>query len=169
MILTGSFGRSAPTKVVAICCTGDLVSLPEEMKFRINIALTLIVGLALGLFAFKNLPPTWTAVADDRIVAGGRGIHSLDGGAFPTGQLSDRSAQAKQLVTHGLYSRIRNPIYVFGSTFIAGLILLLGRPVWLLVFAVIIPLQLWRAGKESQVLETEFGEAYRTYRVKTWF
>jgi len=88
---------------------------------------------------------------------------------FQLGNSLTVSAQAKQLVTHGLYSTIRNPIYVFGSTMIAGLILLMGRPVWLLVFVVIIPLQLWRAGKESQVLETEFGEAYRRYRASTWF
>ncbi len=48
--------------------------------------------------------------------------------------------QARQLVTHGLYSKIRNPIYVF-----SGLI------------------------KEAKVLEAKFGETYREYKAKTWF
>ena len=32
-------------------------------------------------------------------------------------------AKAQTLVTHGLYSRIRNPIYVFGALVIAGIFL----------------------------------------------
>ena len=45
--------------------------------------------------------------------------------------------QAHQLVTHGVYSKIRNPIYVFGLIAIAGLVLVLHRPVlWLLVVAI---------------------------------
>ena len=79
------------------------------------------------------------------------------------------TAQAKKLVTSGLYSKIRNPIYVFGSCTIVGLILTVGRPIWLLVFIAIIPLQVWRTGKESSVLESAFGDEYRTYRASTWF
>jgi protein-S-isoprenylcysteine O-methyltransferase Ste14 len=36
--------------------------------------------------------------------------------------------QATFLVTHGLYSRIRNPVYVFSTLLLAGLILYLNRP-----------------------------------------
>ena len=88
---------------------------------------------------------------------------------FQLGKSLTVTAQAKQLVTRGLYSRIRNPIYVFGSCVIAGLILVLGRPVWLLVFLVVIPLQIWRARKAASVLEANFGEEYRSYRARTWF
>jgi protein-S-isoprenylcysteine O-methyltransferase Ste14 len=52
---------------------------------------------------------------------------------------------------------------------IAGLILVLGRPIWLLLFLIVIPLQIWRARKESDVLEAAFGEEYRKYRASTWF
>jgi len=88
---------------------------------------------------------------------------------FQLGKSLTVTAQAKQLVTRGLYSKLRNPIYVFGSCVIAGLILLLGRPVWLLVFVGLIPLQIWRGRKEAQVLEAKFGEEYRKYRAATWF
>jgi protein-S-isoprenylcysteine O-methyltransferase Ste14 len=60
-------------------------------------------------------------------------------------------------------------VYVFGSLFIAGFILLMARPIWLLLFVVIIPLQIWRGRKEARVLEAKFGEAYRIYRAGTWF
>jgi protein-S-isoprenylcysteine O-methyltransferase Ste14 len=78
-------------------------------------------------------------------------------------------AEARQLVTRGLYSKIRNPIYVFGSMVMAGGILVFGKPVWLLIFLLLIPLQIWRTGKESAVLESAFGEEYRKYRAGTWF
>ena len=139
------------------------------MKATINVALTLIVGMALAIIALRSLPATWTPVQIVGLFLLVVGFVLWTLARFQLGNSLTVSAQAKQLVTRGLYSKIRNPIYVFGSILIAGLILLLDRPMWLLVFAVIIPLQLWRAGKESQVLETEFGEAYRTYRASTWF
>src|ERR1039458_8462654 len=71
--------------------------------------------------------------------------------------------QAHQLVTHGVYSKIRNPIYVFGLIAIAGLVLVLHRPVlWLLVVAIAI-MQALRAHREAEVLEAAFGDAYREY------
>jgi protein-S-isoprenylcysteine O-methyltransferase Ste14 len=77
--------------------------------------------------------------------------------------------EARQLVTRGLYSKIRNPIYVFGALLISGVVLLLHRPrLWLLVIAVVI-MQIVRAHQEARILETAFGESYREYRRKTWF
>ncbi len=77
--------------------------------------------------------------------------------------------EARKLVTHGIYSKIRNPIYVFGSLLIAGLVLVVHRPSLWLVFAFIVIMQTVRARRETQVLEGAFGEAYREYRRKTWF
>src|SRR5438552_14948201 len=42
------------------------------------------------------------------------------------------SAQARKLVTHGIYARIRNPVYCFGTLFIAGMIIYSGKYEWLL-------------------------------------
>lgn len=78
-------------------------------------------------------------------------------------------AKAQELVTHGLYSKIRNPIYVFGFLFIAGYVLLVGKPIWLLAGVVVVPVQIVRSQKEAKVLEEKFGDAYREYRRKTWF
>lgn len=78
-------------------------------------------------------------------------------------------AKASTLVTTGIYSRIRNPIYVFGSLMFLGVIVWAGRPIILLIFLVIIPLQIYRARNEARVLQQKFGDAYLEYKQKTWF
>ncbi len=77
--------------------------------------------------------------------------------------------QARQLVTHGIYSKLRNPIYVTGSIFIVGLCLILQTPYLWIVLGVILVVQTARARKEARVLEEKFGEEYRSYRNRTWF
>jgi protein-S-isoprenylcysteine O-methyltransferase Ste14 len=77
--------------------------------------------------------------------------------------------RAKKLVTRGLYSRIRNPIYTFGTVAIAGMLLILQIPKLWILLVVLVAIQIFRAGREARVLEARFGEEYRTYRKQTWF
>jgi protein-S-isoprenylcysteine O-methyltransferase Ste14 len=78
-------------------------------------------------------------------------------------------AKATALVTAGIYSKIRNPIYVSGVVFLIGAAVMVWRLDFLLALLLIIPMQVLRARKESRVLEEEFGEEYREYRRQTWF
>ncbi|KAA6456856.1 isoprenylcysteine carboxylmethyltransferase family protein [Acidobacteria bacterium AB60] len=78
-------------------------------------------------------------------------------------------AKASMLVTSGLYARIRNPIYVFGSLMIAGLIIWTGKPWLFVLLGLLIVMQVRRARTESRVLEEKFGDAYRAYKKRTWF
>jgi protein-S-isoprenylcysteine O-methyltransferase Ste14 len=77
--------------------------------------------------------------------------------------------EATKLVITGVYSRIRNPIYVFGTLAIAGIILYVDKPAFLTLLLPLIALQMWRARAEGHVLESKFGEEYRRYRAQTWF
>lgn len=88
---------------------------------------------------------------------------------FQLGSAFSVTAQARHLVTNGLYARLRNPIYIYGSCVFAGVILTVGRPAWLLICLVIIPPQIWRSREESSVLEAKCGDEYRKYRAATWF
>jgi protein-S-isoprenylcysteine O-methyltransferase Ste14 len=78
-------------------------------------------------------------------------------------------AKATALVTSGIYSRIRNPIYVSAEVFLIGIAIMLGKPLLLILAAAIAPIQIWRARREARVLEAKFGEEYRQYRRRTWF
>lgn len=78
-------------------------------------------------------------------------------------------AEARHLVTRGIYSRIRNPIYLFGGLGIAGFVLGIERPWLLLAFVVLVPMQIVRSQREARVLEEKFGEEYREYARQTWF
>jgi len=79
------------------------------------------------------------------------------------------TAQAHQLVTQGLYSKIRHPIYVFGT--LAFLFVVLALQGWsaLIIWVVVLLIQVVRLRREERVLAETFGAEYTTYRSKTWF
>lgn len=88
---------------------------------------------------------------------------------FQLGGSFSVSPQAKELVTTGLYSKLRNPIYLFGQLAFLGLAIAWGHPIGLLYVALACPFQFLRIRKEEAVLERAFGERYRAYKARTWF
>lgn len=79
------------------------------------------------------------------------------------------TAQAKALVTAGLYSKIRHPVYLFGGLGYLGLFIAWGSWWLTIAFAVLQALQIRRIRKEEKVLEEAFGKEYRSYKRQTWF
>jgi protein-S-isoprenylcysteine O-methyltransferase Ste14 len=78
-------------------------------------------------------------------------------------------AEARRLVTTGLYARIQHPIYLFAEGAVLGIIIFFGLPALVLVW---VPATIWqirRARRERRVLEDAFGDEYRRYRSHTWF
>jgi protein-S-isoprenylcysteine O-methyltransferase Ste14 len=79
------------------------------------------------------------------------------------------SVQARYLVTTGLYSRFRHPVYLFGSIAVIASVLAL-QVWWLLVLTIVAqPITVVRAIREERALEAAFGEEYARYRKRTWF
>jgi|SRR5215469_1025799 len=139
-----------------------------DLKFGVYIVLQVVPTVAL--LAFVVLwPGSWNG---QRIVGSTLlivGVALLSLARFQLGRSFSITAQAKKLVTHGLYSKIRNPIYVFGAVTIAGLFLIVQKPALWILFTLMVAMQIVRARKESQVLEAKFGDEYRAYRAQTWF
>jgi protein-S-isoprenylcysteine O-methyltransferase Ste14 len=79
------------------------------------------------------------------------------------------SAQARKMVTTGIYSKIRNPIYFFAGVGYAGYIIAWGNFYALSGIVFYFMFQFVRAHQESKVLEAAFGDEYRRYRAQTWF
>lgn len=136
---------------------------------RTHIVLTLAVAAGATALIWQFRPPVWTVMQTVGLCVLVVGFVCWTIARFQLGSSFSVTAQARHLVTHGLYAKIRNPIYVFGSCVFVGVILVVGKPVWLVIFVVIIPMQIQRAKKESAVLEAAFGEEYRKYRAGTWF
>ena len=85
------------------------------------------------------------------------------------GQSFSIRPQARKLVTTGLYSKFRHPIYLFRGIALLGLFIAWGKLILLACFLLIYSLQTLRARKEEKVLEQAFGEEYRRYKAGTWF
>jgi protein-S-isoprenylcysteine O-methyltransferase Ste14 len=80
------------------------------------------------------------------------------------------SAEARQLVSSGLYRYFRHPIYYSGLVAHLGVFLALQNwwilGVWLIYATAI---QFARMMREDKVLEDAFGEEFRQLRRGTWF
>ena len=58
--------------------------------------------------------------------------------------------QARTLVSHGVYSKIRNPIYVFSALMLLGILIALSYRYAFLLLAVLIPVQTALAHQEAR-------------------
>jgi protein-S-isoprenylcysteine O-methyltransferase Ste14 len=125
------------------------------------------VGILLWLLATWQTP--WNTQRYIGTVLAVIGLSFIGLARYQLGKSFSIKAEAHALVTTGLYSKIRNPIYVFGLVMLIGLILVLQKPALWIVPVVVAIGQTVRARQEARVLESAFGEQYREYRRKTWF
>ena len=88
---------------------------------------------------------------------------------FQLGKAFSVAPKATTLVTHGLYSKIPHPMYVFLDLTLLGVIVAVRQPWWVAVWLALLALQAWQAGREARKLEQAFGDAYREYRGQTWW
>ena len=132
------------------------------------ITLVVIVVMTVWLAAHVR-SVAWTPVKVAGGVMAAAGVVLLIVARLQLGAAFSVRAKAKTLVTTGLYSRIRNPIYVFSAMFLVGIVIVSERWLLLLPIALLVPMQVVRARKEERVLSAAFGEEYERYRAGTWF
>lgn len=130
-----------------------------------NVVSLAVIGVALYAYA----RPPWNALRLVGLILLLAALVPLVVARTQLGKSFSLTPQARQLVTHGIYSRVRNPIYFFGTFVLMGLFLFIGNPYLFLLFVVLIPLQIVRARAEARLLEQTFGDQYRQYKARTWF
>jgi protein-S-isoprenylcysteine O-methyltransferase Ste14 len=128
-----------------------------------------IPPLAIGAIMYETAGPPWDAMRITGLVLVAFGLLMLTVARFQLGNAFSVTPQARMLVTRGIYSRVRNPIYVFGTVVIVGLIFYFRVPIFLLVLLILVPMQVLRARAEARILEQTFGDDYRRYKRSTWF
>jgi len=154
-----------------------LVGEPRRLRIRFVgmktwqtwISILVVAVGTFGVLVYGHRSAAWTVnqIIGMAIIVPALGLWML--ALVQPGKSFAISAQAKELVTHGLYSKIQNPIYVFGAIVLVGLIIYSSQLQLFLMFLIVIPVQWIRIRNERQALDAKFGEAYREYRRRTWF
>ena len=158
------------TQLTLPCYNFSAVVRSDEGSHALKLNVITLAIIFIGLFLFighaAHLPWTPNRIAGLAIAA--PAFVGLITARMQLGAAFSVRPKASFLVTSGIYSRIRNPIYVFSTLMLLGLIIWTGRP-WLLVFlALLVPMQILRARKEQAVLAEKFGEEYAEYKRQTW-
>jgi protein-S-isoprenylcysteine O-methyltransferase Ste14 len=139
------------------------------MKIPIPALVVPVVCLLLYLFVPGLRQRPWTTLRIAGVIVAIAGYCLFITARLQLGKSFSVSPQAKRLVTHGLYARIRNPIYVFVGVMWLGLIVALQLN-WLFVpLVMLLVMQLIRADREAKVLQERFGQTYLIYRKQTGF
>jgi protein-S-isoprenylcysteine O-methyltransferase Ste14 len=141
----------------------------ERAAMKLNLITLAAVILFVSFFGMHVAHLPWTAWHIAGFAIAVPAFLLFVAARIELGRAFSVQAKATTLVTTGVYSRIRNPIYFFGAMFILGLLIWVGQPRLLLIFVVLIPLQIVRIRKEERVLTEKFGAAYLDYKRKTWF
>lgn len=136
---------------------------------KTNLITLAVAFAALLLVVARMWGQPWTPMRSAGAVIGLPSLALLILARIQLGASFSVRAKAQALVTHGLYSRVRNPIYVFGGLAIVGIFLFVGVPKLLWLLVALVPLQIHRAKKEEQALAAKFGDEYRAYKARTWF
>lgn len=124
----------------------------------------------VGIYVYCLFHPrhNWQYIAGMIVATAGYALWIL--ARLQLGKSFTARAEARELVTTGLYSKFRNPIYVFSTI---GIFAMCAAMRWYasgIAFLVLVSIfQRGRAKKEAAVLEAKFGDAYRQYRARAWF
>jgi protein-S-isoprenylcysteine O-methyltransferase Ste14 len=136
-------GKGTPLKLILFLIFGALAYYAANL----DNSLRLIIGLIIGI-------PSFALMITSRVHLGK---------AFSV------MPAAKGLVTSGLYSKIRHPLYFFIDFFFLSIIILIGIKWLLFIWLVLIIMQTIQSHREEKVLADAYGAEYEKYKAGTWF
>ncbi len=148
----------------------DFKSLSSIQQFALN---TLVPALYLLPLVFAYLGPKNFGFGFSNLVYAGLFIGILGVILWIVAMWSLGSSLAvlpgtEQLVTKGVYRFFRHPIYIGIVLTLTGLFVACGSLVCLVyVGVVVIPLNIFRAKAEEEVLLEQLGSAYKKYKDST--
>lgn len=76
---------------------------------------------------------------------------------------------AKGLVTTGLYSKLRHPLYLFIDFVFLSIIIITGLQWLLILWFILVIKQITQSKLEEKVLTVAYGTEYENYKARTWF
>ncbi len=128
-------------------------------------AIIILILLVYGFFRLTTFD-TWVSLSIFFFVIGAvlglTARHQL-GNSFSV------TAKATALITQGVYSKIRHPIYTAGAIICIGFCMLYQHWIIYIISFFFLILQIFRATKEEKILVNAFGQKYTTYKKSTWF
>lgn len=135
---------------------------------RIFIWFDLAIYLAVYGYCLREHRPGWQYMAG--MLLGAMGFALWLTARLQIGDSFSARPRARELVTTGLYSKIRNPIYVFSTVGLIGICFAMHWYEFGVIYVGVVSLAQWKRAKaEAAVLEAAFGDKYRKYRAQTWF
>ena len=149
----------------------DFKSLSSNQRFLLNI---LVPMLYLFPLVFAYLRPKNFGFGFRELVYAGLSVGAVGVLLWMAAMWSLGSSLAvlpgtDKLVTKGLYRIFRHPVYIGIVLTLSGLFVACGSsPCLIYVLVVVIPLNIFRARAEEEVLLEQLGPAYQQYRDSTF-
>ncbi|MGA2162600.1 MAG: isoprenylcysteine carboxylmethyltransferase family protein [Methanoregula sp.] len=113
-------------------------TIPNDLAIGLTGTIITLMGLGFAVWARVHLGKYWSSMPAIRV--------------------------DHKLIRTGPYSIVRHPIYTGISFAIAGTAIIIGEPLGLIAFLLILAAYLWKIRTEEKYLLEEFGEDYARYK-----
>lgn len=150
----------------------DFKSLSSNQKFFLNILVPLayLLPLVFAFLAPKNFGFGFPGLVYAGLLIGAVGVVLWIVAMWTLGPSLAVLPGTDQLVNSGVYRFFRHPVYIGIVLTLTGLFVACGSlPCLVYVFGVVIPLNIFRAREEEQVLLEQLGAPYQEYKNSTLF
>jgi protein-S-isoprenylcysteine O-methyltransferase Ste14 len=113
-------------------------AIPDVLAVGLTGTIITLLGLCFAVWARVHLGRNWSSMPAIRV--------------------------DHKLIRTGPYSIVRHPIYTGILFAIAGTAIIIGEPLGLIAFFLILVVYLWKIRMEEKYLQEEFGEDYAQYK-----